>query len=211
MIQNKKRESKIQVYNESCSIFNRKKYPTRNILVVVDMQNDFISGTLSNYHTNQVEQDVVKEIMSEKYNVILFTKDKHNDDSYFDTLEGKKIPVKHCIENTDGQNLTWDIMLKIDSLIEDGDKEIVIFEKDRFCSLALGEFLNQELCVDENDIITIIGVCTDICVVSNALYLRAMFPNTQIKVLSSCCAGTSIKAHFDSLTVMENCNIDIEY
>jgi nicotinamidase-related amidase len=206
---NTKYNSKVHVLNESCYFFNRKENPHKNILIVVDMQNDFVSGVLSNYQTNQVEYDVEKEIISDKYDAVIFTKDIHKDNTYYDTLEGQKLPVKHCIENTVGANLTYKIMSDINLMIEDGDKYIAIIEKDRFCSLELGDFLIDELCVNEEDTITIIGVCTDICVVSNAIYLRAKLPNTEIKVISSCCAGTSIKAHFDSLSVLESCQISV--
>lgn len=195
---------------KSCSYLLNLPRNNRNILIIVDMQNDFVFGKLGNAQTQETEEEILNELAtnSDKYDMIIYTRDCHDSD-YLNTLEGKKLPVEHCIVGTKGAELTDAIQLQMNWLASNG-KPVMIVNKETFGSTDLAFLINDYL-ICNTDTIYLAGVCTDICVVSNALYLRTMFPNTQIKVLSSCCAGTSIKAHFDSLTVMENCNIDIEY
>ena len=186
----------------------------KKILVVIDMQNDFITGSLGSPLTQAVVPNVVKKCQEYKDNgdMIFYTHDTHYDD-YLNTLEGKKLPVEHCIAGEQG----WDIIPEIDSALSNAFS----IYKYSFGCLDIGEEILNEVITDmiirkedtdnieKNIEIELIGVCTDICVVSNALILRAGFPNTKITVDASCCAGTSVEAHQAALTVMKSCQIDV--
>lgn len=173
------------------------------VLVVVDMQNDFITGALGSADAVSIVPNVankIKEYIDNK-NFIFFTLDTHSI-NYFDTLEGIKLPVKHCDYSSHG----WLLCTEIDRVIASHAlKEFV--KKDTFGSLKL-VLKMQKLISDESEI-EIVGLVTDICVVSNALILRSFFPNNKITVDASCCAGTSKSAHIASLKVMQSCMIEI--
>ena len=179
----------------------------KRILVVVDMQNDFITGPLGNEETKAVLGNVMKklEAFGETYDKIYFTKDTHFDD-YDKTLEGERLPVKHCTHGTAGWALCPEIIMAIGRLPK--IVPTVTVRKGTFGSIGLTDML-REVIQDKTDIIELVGVCTDICVVSNALLLRACFPNNVIRVDSKCCAGTSVEAHYAALKVMQSCQIDI--
>lgn len=181
----------------------------KKILVIVDMQEDFVTGALGNSETQAVVPKIVKKLQEsgKGYSAILLTKDAHNK-NYGKTLEGKKLPVPHCIEGTDGYRVMSDIYKAVGELRESG---VIVknFKKHTFASDKLVEYLTaMSLVSGKNFEIEIIGVCTDICVVSNALAIRAALPNTVISVDAKCCAGTSIKAHNAALRVMNSCQID---
>ncbi len=160
-------------------------------LIVVDMQNDFITGALGSGDAEKIVPAVVKKV-KEFDGRIIFTRDTHKE-NYLDTLEGKKLPVKHCIENTEG----WQIC---DELLPFA-KEII--DKTTFASKELPNILEKpehiELC----------GLCTDICVISNAMLLKAHFPEAEITVDSACCAGVTKKSHNNALKAMEAVHINI--
>lgn len=194
--------------NESVEI------PVSNIkvLIVVDMQNDFIDGSLgSDYAKNVVLPNVVNKIKNTDADYILFTKDTHFGKDYLNTHEGKYLPVKHCIIGTSGHDFAPEIIDVIKSFST--KKPVVgIYSKVGFGSFSLLDELKSVIHFfnnrDEYEC-EICGLCTDICVVSNALILRSYFPNMNIKCDSSCCGGTSKEAHDAALTVMKNCHIDI--
>ena len=167
------------------------------VLIVVDMQNDFIDGSLGSVQAKQIVPNVINKIKEYENNnqLIYFTKDTHFED-YLDTPEGKKLPVKHCIKGTNG----WDIPNEI----LNNHKNVI--EKYTFGSVELFEKLKQ---IDKIESIELIGLCTDICVVSNALLAKANFPNIQIIVDSSCCAGVTPDSHQKALDTMKMCQIDI--
>lgn len=179
----------------------------KRILVVVDMQNDFITGSLGNAETQAVASNVLKklEAFGETYDKIYFTQDTHFDD-YGKTLEGERLPVKHCTYRTEG----WALCPEINTAMSRVPKKVttVCVEKDTFGAVAIANML-REVIQDKTYIIELVGVCTDICVVSNALLLRTCFPNNVIRVDSKCCAGTSVEAHNAALKVMQSCQIDI--
>lgn len=167
----------------------------RKTLIVIDMQNDFITGPLGTEEARAIVPKVKKKI--EEYDNrgddrIIFTKDTHESD-YLETLEGKHLPIKHCIEDTHGWDLCRDLRIPSKSYI---------WEKETFGYtewphwLVSGDF-------------EIVGVCTDICVISNALILKAMFPESEITVDASCCAGTTPENHKAALAVMKSCHINI--
>lgn len=168
----------------------------KKLLVVVDMQNDFIDGSLGTKEADSIVGNVLERISEYEKNgdMVVFTRDTH-DDNYKNTQEGKKLPVEHCKKGTDG----WQIA---DRLQRDN---MIIFDKTTFGSLALGEFIKKEkFCKIE-----LCGVCTDICVISNALLIKAFLPDSDIVVNSACCAGTTPQNHKNALSAMSMCHIDI--
>lgn len=170
-----------------------------NILIVVDMQNDFISGSLGTPEALAIVPNVVEKI--KKFNgEIIFTRDSH-EENYLETQEGKNLPVKHCIKNTDG----WKINEEIRKL---ANGEII--DKVTFGSDTLVNLLVEKNKLEKIDSITLVGLCTDICVISNALTIKTFLPETPIIVDSSCCAGASKRSHLRALEAMKACQIEIE-
>ncbi len=173
------------------------------ILVVIDMQNDFITGVLGNADTVSVVSKVVKKINDfhedEKDGRIIATLDTHYE-NYLSTQEGKNLPIPHCIQGTDG----WNLVNKIKSVLSEND---LIINKETFGAIDLPDVIGKMGAVDE---IQIVGVCTDICVISNAIILKAAFPEVPIKVIASCCAGVTPESHENALNAMKVCQIIIE-
>lgn len=161
-------------------------------LVVIDMQNDFINGSLGTKEAVDIVEKVKNKIAeyAKSGNKIIYTRDTHFDD-YLSTPEGKKLPVVHCVKGTHG----WQIA---DGLYVDGSD---IIDKPSFGYTEWGKY--------DFDKIELIGLCTDICVVSNALILKALFPNAEISVDASCCAGVTPETHNAALDTMKMCQIDI--
>ena len=182
----------------------------KKILVVVDMQNDFIDGPLGTPEARAIVDNVCAKIREGEWDQIYYTMDTHFINTYSETQEGKKLPVKHCIHNTPGWMLNKDIMLAIASRY---DYEKI--EKGTFGSISLigaVGFLMEcdEFNVPESSIeLTLVGVCTDICVISNALLLKAHFPEMKIVVDASCCAGSTPEKHYMALEVMKSCQVDV--
>ena len=174
----------------------------KKILVVVDVQNDFIDGALGNDETKAIVPKLVKKLKKygKDYDSICMTRDIHYD-NYLDTLEGKKLPVPHCIKKSGGESINKDVWEAVQMLRK--QKKYV----NTFASKDLIAILSQ-VC-SSSDEIELCGVCTDICVVANAIGLRTAMPNTVIKVDSHCCAGTSIKAHNAALRTMASCQVDV--
>lgn len=179
------------------------------VLVVVDMQKDFIDGVLGTPEAVAIVADVVDRIKSSDGELILFTKDTHQED-YLNTPEGKKLPVPHCIEGTEG----WQIEESILAAWRGNKNTIRISEmaentitKPVFGSTFLVEFLKARDAEIEE--IEILGVCTDICVVSNAIMIKNSMPEIKISVNAKCCAGVTPKSHQEALNVMQMCQIDV--
>lgn len=169
-----------------------------DILVVVDMQNDFIDGTLGTDEALEILPAVVDKIKTFDGRIYA-TRDTHNAD-YMNTQEGQLLPVEHCIKGTRG----WEIHTEISALIE---KEP--FDKPCFGSVELAEQLKKINSEEKITSITLIGICTDICVISNAMLLKAFLPEVPIKVDSACCAGVTPEAHNIALEAMKSCQIEI--
>ncbi|MBQ2819344.1 MAG: cysteine hydrolase [Clostridia bacterium] len=165
----------------------------KNTLVVVDMQNDFIDMALGTPEAVAILPAVKAKIAEyhARGDEIIFTRDTHGE-NYLDTSEGKKLPVKHCIKGTKG----WEIA---DGLYIEGCK---IIDKPNF---GWPHWDTEEL---EN--VELIGLCTDICVVSNALIIKATFPDAQVSVDSACCAGVTPESHLAALKTMAMCQIDVK-
>lgn len=168
----------------------------KKILIVVDMQNDFIDGSLGTKEAVSIVPAVKKKIEEYRKNgdEIIFTADTHFE-NYLSTNEGKHLPVVHCIKGTTG----WEISPELDT---SGCK---IIEKPSFGYLGWKSEIADcdELCLE------LVGLCTDICVVSNALILKATFPSATIKVDSACCAGVTPSTHSSALTTMQMCQIEV--
>lgn len=164
----------------------------KRTLIVIDMQNDFITGSLGTKEAEAIVPFVRKKIDEYKNfgGEIIYTRDTHTE-NYLNTSEGKKLPVVHCIKGTNG----WQIA---EGLYEEGAE---IIDKPSFGYTGWGtkKFEKVELC----------GLCTDICVVSNALILKALFPEAEFSVDASCCAGVTPKTHLAALETMKMCQIDV--
>ena len=175
----------------------KKNYIPKKVLVVVDMQNDFIDGALGTKEAQEIVDAVFWkiELCRATNDLIIFTRDTHYED-YLYTAEGIKLPVKHCIKDTHGWQITSEIAV--------AEKDIII-NKPTFGSLDLAEIL------DEYNIssIEVVGLCTDICVISNAMILKAKFPEVPISVDALCCAGVTPQSHNNALEAMKMCQIKI--
>jgi nicotinamidase-related amidase len=171
------------------------------ILVVVDMQNDFITGALGTPDAQAIVPNVKKKIEAAAKNgdLIVYTKDTHFQD-YLDTKEGKKLPVEHCIIDSEGWEIPDELLPPV------GYTNTETIEKYTFGSLLLAELLGRVEC----DEIELVGLCTDICVVSNALLLKArLYNDVEISVDASCCAGVTPESHLAALKTMEMCQINV--
>ena len=168
------------------------------VLVVVDMQNDFIDQALGTKEAVGIVDNVAAKIKGFD-GLVIYTKDTH-DSNYLDTREGKNLPVEHCIKGSDGWELSPAIPVK------DGAK---IFEKPTFGSKELGQFLEETAKETDIEEIEVIGLCTDICVISNALLIKSFLPEVKISVDSSCCAGVTLESHRNALEAMKMCQITI--
>ncbi|MBQ9065449.1 MAG: cysteine hydrolase [Blautia sp.] len=171
----------------------------RKILIVIDMQNDFIDAALGTKEAASIVDAVKNKIRSYPATDIIATMDTHGD-NYMDTHEGKYLPVPHCIRGTDG----WQIRPDIAELLADAK----IYEKPTFGSTALAADLRAAS--EKEDLeLELIGLCTDICVVSNALLLKAMMPEVKITVDAACCAGVTPEKHLAALETMRSCQIQV--
>jgi nicotinamidase-related amidase len=172
----------------------------KHFLVVVDIQNDFVNGALGTAEAVAMlpaAERKIKDFAGE----IFVTYDTHFED-YMDSAEGKKLPVEHCIKDTEG----WSLNARIAEVLD--EREYTGIQKTTFGSTILPLAI-KEAAGDEDFDITLIGLCTDICVVSNALILKANFPEKNIIVDSACCAGVTPETHEAALTTMKMCQIDV--
>lgn len=165
-------------------------------LIVVDMQKDFVDGALGTAEAVKIAP-AVKEYIQNFDGEIIFTRDTHYDD-YMNTQEGKNLPVSHCIKETDG----WQIVPELAPLAE-GKK---IFDKPTFGSMELAEYLKEK---NDAESITLIGLCTDICVISNAFLIKAALPEVKISVVEKCCAGVTPESHNRALAAMQVCQVEV--
>ena len=170
------------------------------VLVVVDMQNDFVFGSLGSENAQNIVKGLVKYV-SNFDGKVYFTRDTHKSD-YLSTEEGRHLPVVHCIKDTKGHEI-------IDEL-QPYAKTATVIDKPTFGSVELAERIKKLSETANIESITLCGVCTDICVISNALLLKAYFPNTPIKVIESLTSGSSEKAHIDAISVMKCTQIEVE-
>ena len=165
------------------------------ILVVVDMQNDFIDGSLGTPEAQAIVP-YVKSLIESFDGEVIFTRDTHFE-NYLDTAEGKKLPVPHCIKDTHG----WQIREELDAL-----RRTEAVDKLTFGSSELPQVIGAYENVES---VTLVGLCTDICVLSNAILLKAFYPEMQITVDSKGCAGVTPESHNNALSAMQMCQIDV--
>lgn len=168
-------------------------------LVVVDMQNDFVDGALGTQEARAIVPHVIKKVR-EFDGTVLFTRDTHTED-YLDTQEGQMLPVSHCIRGTKGHEL-------IEGLTAN-ERPVTIIDKPTFGSVRLGEYFLKEAEKQSVESITFIGLCTDICVISNAFVVKAFLPEVPLFVDASCCAGVTEESHRRALESMKTCQIQI--
>lgn len=169
----------------------------KKILVVVDMQKDFINGALGTKEAEAIVDNVAETVKCFDGEII-FTRDTHNE-NYLKTQEGRNLPVPHCIQGTDG----WQLDKKLECLRTDSMK---VFDKPTFGSMALATYLKAQ---EDLESVTLVGLCTDICVISNALLIKAALPETEIRVIEKCCAGVTPQSHKNALEAMKMCQIKI--
>lgn len=174
----------------------------QKILVVVDMQNDFVDGALGTKEARSIVENVVRKIKSYKGSKVFATRDTH-EENYLETSEGRHLPVPHCIRGTEG----WNIKKEVEDALSEIGAEVI--DKPTFGSEMLAQRLSDMAQKEEAEI-ELIGLCTDICVVSNALLLKAKLPESAIKVDASCCAGVSPESHKAALLTMKMCQIEIQ-
>ena len=171
----------------------------QNILVVVDMQNDFIDGALGTKEAVAIVP-AVKEKIENFDGKVIFTRDTHFE-NYMETQEGKNLPVPHCIKGTKG----WEIRSELMDLCKDNP-----IDKLTFGSSELGNILVEENKVNTIESITFIGLCTDICVISNVMIAKAFLPEVRVIVDAACCAGVTPESHKNALEAMKVCQVSVE-
>ena len=180
---------------------------TRKVLAVIDVQNDFITGSLRNEEAIKKVPNIVKKINEFDGDAIFYTMDTHPE-NYIETNEGKKLPVVHCVKGTEG----WEIEASVKAALEDAklrNIKVVCVEKPTFGSYDLVEEIKRVSLWADLDI-EFVGFCTDICVVSNALLVKAAFyDRADIKVIEDCCAGVTPETHFAACKTMQMCQIDV--
>ena len=174
----------------------------RRILVAVDLQNDFIDGALGTKEAEAIVPAAAARIREwrEAGAEIFATLDTH-EENYAETQEGKRLPVPHCIRGTEG----W----QLNPVIREALGDCILVEKPTFGSIRLPELIREKIGDGKGATIELIGLCTDICVVSNTLLLKAAFPEATIQVSSGCCAGVTPEKHKAALETMASCQIDI--
>jgi len=178
-----------------------KKTMDNKLLIVIDMQNDFVDGALGTAEAQAIVPKVV-DCVAHFEGRIIFTLDTHGE-NYLETQEGKNLPVPHCIKGTRG----WELIRPLEELQR--SRHAPVYLKDTFGSFQLARDLremHEEQPIEE---IRLIGLCTDICVVSNALLLKAALPQVPICVDSSCCAGVTPESHRAALQTMQSCQIRV--
>lgn len=167
------------------------------LLIVIDMQNDFIDGALGTKEAVAIVPNVAKKIAGARATgeIVVFTRDTHQK-NYLETQEGKNLPVVHCVEESDG----WQISDKL----ETGESRI--FNKPSFGSMELADYVSTLNGLEE---IELVGLCTGICVISNAFILKAKLPEVKITVDASCCACVTPESHKTALAAMKLCQINV--
>ena len=164
----------------------------KKTLIVVDMQKDFVDGALGSKEAVAIVDNVKAKIAEYRKNgdEVIFTRDTHQTD-YMNTNEGKYLPVEHCIEGTEG----WEIIPELEVA------DAVVINKPTFGYLNWKDYSFEE--------VELIGLCTDICVVSNALIIKAQFPEIKVSIDASCCAGVTPESHAAALTTMKMCQVEV--
>ena len=169
----------------------------KEVVIVIDMQKDFVTGCLGSEAAKKIVKPMV-EFLKDWNGDIIFTRDTHQE-NYLETQEGKNLPVPHCFEGTDG----WEIIDELKPFVKEDTK---VFNKPTFGSVELANYLKEQ----KYDKITFIGVCTSICVISNAMLAKAYMTETPISVISNLCACVSEESHKTALEAMKLCQIEVK-
>lgn len=167
----------------------------KKLLVVVDMQNDFVTGCLGTKEAQEITGDVA-EYVKDFDGEVVFTRDTHGED-YMNTQEGKKLPVPHCMKGSEG----WEVVPELKAFAE----KVKVFDKPTFGSTELAEYVKA----GNYDEVTIIGVCTGICVLSNALLIKAFNIEVPVKVIANLCACVTPDTHETALNAMATCQVEV--
>ena len=170
------------------------------ILIVVDIQNDFVDCSLGTKEAQEIIEPACEKIKSFDGHIFV-TLDTHGE-NYLETAEGRKLPVEHCIKGTKG----FELNERIASVLN--GKDVTVVEKPSFGSLELPRLIRERF--GDDIAVEMIGLCTDICVISNALLLKATFPEIEISVISNACAGVTPKSHENALNAMKMCQIIVK-
>lgn len=171
----------------------------KKVLIVVDMQKDFVDGSLGTKEAEAIVEAVVKKVNGFDGELI-FTRDTHGED-YIDSQEGKNLPVVHCVRGSDG----WEIIPVLEAIRK--NRSHSCYDKPTFGCTALAEDMREAYEAGEIESVELIGLCTDICVVSNALLIKAFCPELPVMVDSACCAGVTPENHEAALETMRSCQI----
>lgn len=182
-------------------------YKFDKVLLIVDMQNDFIDGVLANDKAKNIVDKIVNHVMSFDGDLILLTQDEH-DNNYLQTREGKNLPVPHCITFSDGWKINKKIYDACFNRAEINDVELRTISKSNF-SAGAKLYSAISFAGEQPREIEVCGTCTDICVISNALRLLELFPCSKIIVYADLCAGTTEDRHKAALDVMRSCQINV--
>ena len=176
-----------------------------DILIVVDMQRDFVSGALGSKEAQAIVPAVAARMQRahEEGTPIVLTLDTHDED-YMDTREGRHLPVPHCIKDSDG----WQLNDRVSEALIGRECGYITLEKSTFGSVEL-PFLVSEAAAGEDFSVELIGLCTDICVISNAMLLKAFLPEAQVMVDAACCAGVTPESHANALKAMAMCQVEV--
>ncbi len=172
----------------------------KQLLLVIDMQNDFIDGALGTKEAVSILPNVIKRVQ-EFEGAVLFTRDTHFE-NYLETQEGRNLPVPHCIKGTPG----WELQADLKALCE--ARQAAVLDKITFGAMDLPHYLKNQY-PEGLAGVELIGLCTDICVISNAMLLKAFFPELPISVTASCCAGVTPQSHENALQAMNMCQIAV--
>lgn len=178
----------------------------KKVLVIVDMQNDFLTGPLGNAECAATVPEVIKLIESGEYDTIITTQDTHFDD-YLDTQEGKNLPVVHCIMGTEGWQIHNDVKKALDAKFETDDLKVAGVTKHSFGDMDKLPRLLRQFAGDIEEI-HFVGVCTGICVISNVLIAKAAVPETKICVIERACACVTPESHKTAIEAMKMCQVE---
>ena len=170
----------------------------KNVLIAVDLQNDFISMALGTPEAVRIVPEAVRMIRDPSFDTVIATMDTHGED-YMGTSEGRHLPVIHCVKGTAG----WDFPEEVRNALR--ERDALLIEKPTFGSAMLAELMRKE----KPETVTLIGLCTDICVISNALLVKSVLYETPVRVAPAACAGVTPQLHEQALAVMKSCQIDM--
>ena len=170
-------------------------------LIVVDMQKDFIDGSLGTAEAMAIVESV-NQLVTSWQGPVIFTRDTH-EGNYLETQEGRNLPVVHCIRDTAGWQLETGLQAQCDA------RESLVFDKPTFGSMELSAYLAEKHTEEPIDEIVLVGLCTDICVISNAMLAKAALPEVPVAVIADCCAGVTPESHSRALEAMKMCQIAV--